>query len=350
MPHIRCPSCKAVFAAAEASRGTVAPCASCGRPCRIPARAANPQPQAQAITRSPNSPRPAPEEDVLEEVAAADDAVQADRPPRRPGREDVAEAPDDAVQVPMEGVRRCRRKKRRGYRLDGNLERVNLGLGFYYASILTLLGGLVVELAAFAAALAGVGNAVAGQGGGAAAGLGVALILGFLASALINWIAPILGLVGSILCLWAPSVSGARGLCIASLTLNATAFLGGLLSQVLAFLGPRGATLAVLGLLPAALMTFIAWCLFMAFLRQLCKHLGEDSLAEEAIAVMIRGIVILVAAPFCFVLAVLLMMVGCVGIITFVLAVGFSLYGLFRFLRRQLDLIGSIRQIIASRF
>ena len=86
----------------------------------------------------------------------------------------------------------------------------------------------------------------------------------------------------------------------------------------------------------------------MAFLRQLCTYLGEDSLAEEAIAVMLRGIAILVLAPICFLLG-LASHGGEVRRRNHCSSspVRFSLYGLFLFLRRQLDLIGSIRQVLA---
>ena len=97
-------------------------------------------------------------------------------------------------------------------------------------------------------------------------------------------------------------------------------------------------------------MTFIAWCLFMVFLRQLCAHLGEETLANEAMAVMFRGILILALTPVAPVVGmVLIRALMCMGASIFLVAVLFGLYGLFLFLRRQLDLIGSIRQVIASR-
>ncbi len=66
---------------------------------------------------------------------------------------------------------------------------------------------------------------------------------------------------------------------------------------------------------------------------------------------MLRGIVILVAAPFVFLLGLVL----CSALASSAWSYSssssaFSLYGIFLFLRRQLDLIGSIRQVIASRF
>ena len=126
--------------------------------------------------------------------------------------------------------------------------------------------------------------------------------------------------------------------------------LSGLARFVLSFV-PALAMIGAYGVIPAFLMTFIAWCLFMAFLRQLSTHMGEESLAAEAAAVMVRGIVILVLAPFLLVMGmVLVMALKVVGAIGFLIGVLFSLYGLFLFLRRQLDLIGSIRQVIATRY
>ena len=363
MPLIRCPSCKNVFSASDASRGAVMPCPSCAQLCRIPAPAASRQPpKEQALSASPPSRTPSPEDEDLEEldevedlqeVEPADDSEPDDRPPPRRRRQEIVEEPeDDDEEVSLEVVRPGRRRKRRrGHRPDGNLDRVNLGLGFYYASILALLAGLVVELVAFAAGFTGGVNAVAGSAEGAATGLGMAMLFSIIAMILIDWVAPILGMVGSILCLWAPSASGARGLCIASLALNASATLGSILIRVLMFFVPAGEVIGGVGMIGASLMTFIAWCLFMAFLRQLCLHLGEDTLAGEAIAVMMRGIAILVLAPFAFMFGLLLVFaLKCVGLITFLVAMLFGLYGLFLFLRRQLDLIGSIRQVIASRY
>ncbi len=92
--------------------------------------------------------------------------------------------------------------------------------------------------------------------------------------------------------------------------------------------------------------------MFMAFLRQLSHHLGEDPLGEEAVAVMLRGIAIIVLTPFVGLVS--LLFVGLLGpiagrILFFAIILGCG-YGLFLFLRRQLYLIGSIRQVIVSRF
>ncbi len=363
MPLIRCPSCKTVFSASDAARGAAMACPSCAQLCRIPVKSATPKPPQPRppVSLSPSPTTHLPEDDRLEEVdeleeveevpevEEVDDADDSPAPRRRRrDSEGLADEPDDDESVSLEVVRRGgKRKKRLGRsRRDGNLDRVNLGLGFYYASILALLAGFVVQLGAFAALLTA---GVAGRGAGDS--LGLAFLLAGLAEILINWVAPLLGLIGSVLCLWAPSDAGARGLSLASVALNATAWLAGVLCRVLMFLIPEAAAIGALGMIPTFLITFIAWCLFMAFLRQLCTHLGEETLGSEAIAVMFRGIFILVMTPIAFLFGMILIRgLGCTGAMIFFACMLFGLYGIFLFLRRQLDLIGSIRQVIASRF
>ena len=139
---------------------------------------------------------------------------------------------------------------------------------------------------------------------------------------------------------------------MASLALNVSATAAGVLTHVILFFVPNTQVLVLFGLLPAFLMTFVAWCLFMGFLRQLCLHLGEEPLGEEAVAVMLRGIFLLVGGPFVLVSALTLVFaLRVVGVVLLLLLIWpFSLYVIFVFLRRQLDLIGSIRQVIATRF
>ena len=155
------------------------PCPSCAKPCRIPAASATRKPGSGRPALAP-APRPEPElpEDYLiEEVEEL---------------EEVDDAADEDESVPLEVVRPGRRRKQRLVRRrpDGNLDRVNLGLGFYYASIIALLGGLVVELAAMGAGITAGFNALLGSSGGAMSFLGMAMLLNGLVALLINWVAP----------------------------------------------------------------------------------------------------------------------------------------------------------------
>jgi hypothetical protein len=355
MTRIRCPSCKTVFQPADARQGAVTPCPSCGQRCRVPAPAGSPQPSrgSESVRPAPRpQPPPPPDDEVeeLEEVEESDlDEHLTDRPAERPAAADD----DEAVQLEVVRPGRRRKKKRGMRRRDEDYGKVNLGLGFYYAGILALIAAIVVELIAFGAAMTAGINAVAGEGKGAMAGAGAAMVLGFIAGILIDWVAPILSVIGSILCLWVPASSGARGLCIASMALNAGALFLGLIAWLAMFFvsGEAGEWIRLLGLIPAFLMTFIGWCLFMGFLRALNLHLGEETLADEATAVLFRGIVILVATPFAFLVGIgLIAALRCFGLIMLLVAVLFGLYGLFLFLKRQLDLIASMRQVIASRY
>ena len=255
--------------------------------------------------------------------------------------------------IPLEVVRKRPRKKRRSLAADGDMGRMNLGLGFYYASVLSLMAGIVVELGAIAAGATAGLSLAAGSAQGFIGGLGFAALLGYLAGLLINWAAPILGITGAILCLWAPTAAEARTFTLISAALNGSAMLAGLMQAVLAFL-PATELIRLGLLLLAMIMTFVAWCMFMVFLRRLCLFVGESSLGDEASAVMMRGIGILVATPFLFVGAIFVFaLFSKLPVVNLVLAVlacfGFG-FVMFMFLRRQLDLIGSIRQVIASRF
>ncbi|HVS35585.1 MAG TPA: hypothetical protein VMS17_08385 [Gemmataceae bacterium] len=338
MPQIRCPNCKNIFTATEESRGSRLACPSCDTPCRIPLKkGASQAPVGEQAIAGGLPPASSPmEEDMLEEVL------------------DVAEAGDDE-EIELEVVGKLgRKKKKRSIRTrDGNMDFVNWGLGCYYAAVLALMAGIVVELAAIGAGATAGLSAFAGSAEGVAGGLGFAHGLGFLAGLMINWLAPILGLTASSLCLWAPAASGARVFCLVAVALNAGAMLAGLMQAGLSFL-PGTDLIALFLLLLAITATFVAWCMFMWFLRRLCVYLGEPALESEAVGVMMRGVAILIVTPFAFAGAICVVaafakipVVNLMFMVLMCLAMGAVL---FVFLRRQLDLIGSMRQVIASRF
>ena len=144
--------------------------------------------------------------------------------------------------------------------------RMNLGLGFYYASVLSLMAGIVVELGAIAAGATAGLSLAAGSAQGFIGGLGFAALLGYLAGLLINWAAPILGITGAILCLWAPMPRRPARSPSYPRPSTARPMLAGLMQAVLAFL-PATELIRLGLLLLAMIMTFVAWCLFMVFLR-----------------------------------------------------------------------------------
>jgi hypothetical protein len=99
------------------------------------------------------------------------------------------------------------------------------------------------------------------------------------------------------------------------------------------------------------LLSSVAWLLFMIFLRRLSFYVDEEKLAEEASEIMVRGIIILFLSPFIIFTVVGVAAVGrLLGLILAIIILLFSIYYFFLFLRRQLDLIGSLRQVIASRY
>jgi hypothetical protein len=274
--------------------------------------------------------------DILDEVDEVVDAelVPGDRPRKKRRR-------------PRAGEERAPRVNTRG------LEQVNLGLGFHYARIVIVLFGLLAMIAImFALGAMGARAAEAAKAGRTPnlAGLGVAVVLALIVSIAVNFVAPALGLVGSILCAFAPPQSEAKGFILASLVLDLLALPLAIVLQFVRFI-PAFQGVAALGAIPSFFMGFIAWALFMLFLKQLCSYLGEQTMAEEATAILGQGILILVVAPITvFLLLILIRALACCGLIPAGLLLFYGLYYIFLFLRRQLDLIGSLRQVIQSRF
>jgi hypothetical protein len=188
----------------------------------------------------------------------------------------------------------------------------------------------------------------AGEPKAAVLSVGLLVVVFLLVGFTLKFITPILGLVGSSLCMFVSPQTGAWGCMLASLILDAIA---GLLSLVLLLpgLGSSVPGAAALTALPAFVLSFVAWVMFMIALYRLSTRLKEGKMAEEAIEILIRGVAILVCTP-----AILFLLVALAGSVAGALfappiLLG-SLYYLFLFLRRQLDLIGSLRQVIASRW
>jgi hypothetical protein len=217
---------------------------------------------------------------------------------------------------------------------------VNLGLGFHYARLVVQL--LVIVVSIFGQIAVSMTLAAA-----PATALGLAIVVGF-ALITLNLAMGLLGLIGSALCMWVPP-RGGRVLIVISGALDAPQ----LPLAVLSFFVPM-AGLGFHGLmLLCVLMELAAWILFMLFLRRLCLLLGEEMMAREATRLLIKGIVLMVAPiPF----AILLYLVaGAVPFLMCVLALAvfagviYWIVLIIKFIFEELELIGSMRQVIVSR-
>jgi hypothetical protein len=116
---------------------------------------------------------------------------------------------------------------------------------------------------------------------------------------------------------------------------------------VVAFIFPIPA-IALLLALPTFALNFASWILFMLTLRRLCLSLRDEGMANEATDLLIRGIIMLILSPMLLGL-VLLLATGCFLILSIPILITL-LYFFFSFFTRQLDLVGSIRQVIATRW
>jgi hypothetical protein len=253
------------------------------------------------------------EAEELEEVAEEIEEVG-----EVPEYEDFADAPRQRAQ------RRPPRRKRSGQGVPiGSLEKVSLGLGFHYARIAVLVVAIILSFMSFVPFVSAV------------------------ASFLLQIVTPPLGYIGSILCLWMPRQTGARGLILGSLILDLTSGFLGLVLFVVAFIFPIPA-IALLLALPTFALNFASWILFMLTLRRLCLSLRDEGMANEATDLLIRGIIMLILSPMLLGL-VLLLATGCFLILSIPILITL-LYFFFSFFTRQLDLVGSIRQVIATRW
>jgi hypothetical protein len=167
------------------------------------------------------------------------------------------------------------RKRKRHAPLPAGLATVRVGLGLHYARlVLTLLTflalmGLVCYAAMTRAQVQDRGVAV-----------------GALATIAVGLLAALLGVVGSILCLWVGRASRARGFILASLVLDA-------LTVAVAAWARAAALPDLLAWVPA----FASWILFMLFLRRLALYLDRPGEADECMALITRGVALLVAVP-----------------------------------------------------
>jgi hypothetical protein len=371
MPWLRCPHCTILFTT-DGQPGTVLNCPACHGGCRVPAVPALAPPAAapppDAIQPSPHAEYQLAAEDVIETLPeepthysppapAPDDdevldyglQVVATPERRRPATEEPA-TDDGYYDQPAARARHRGRRRKGPVRTTRGLDKVNLGLGFHYARLLVLLvsvgllyGGIFV------------GSILLTFGGGAGSvksglmGLGLIFVVSAIAGFLISFIAPILGLVGSALCLWVPAQSGGKGFIIASLALDGVALVMGLVLRLVG-LAMDNPIPGLVGVGFSYLLGCFAWAMFMVFLGRVCAYIDQPKMAEESGNLLIQGAVIMAVSPL------LLLVVGALAVVPFagiILSLGLLLASLkyfFKFLRLQLDLVGSIRQVIWTRF
>jgi hypothetical protein len=186
-----------------------------------------------------------------------------------------------AVTEEEPGPNAPRRMRKRGReQLPAGLGKVQLGLGFHYARlVLTLLAVLVML------GLLCYGVTVRPRPDD------LGLVIVGLAAVGIAQLAAGLGLVGSVLCLWVGRGSRAWWFIFASLLLD------GLTLPLVIYL-----QIAALPPLIAWVVEFVSWLLFMLFLRQLALDVDRPDEADEVMALIIRGVALLVGVPLLLVL------------------------------------------------
>jgi hypothetical protein len=272
--------------------------------------------------------------------------------------------PEEAIRAAAFPIGRPVRRRRRRSRGDTpdvvrktgeGLEIVKLGLGFHYARLIGLSAAMVVMLVSLMALAAGLAIGSRGLLGLSNGALVILLI--------ILWILPLLGLTGSILCLWVPRQTKALSMVVSSLTLDGAQFPFVLVLTV-ANLGPVGFTII---LMLGFLLGVAAWVFFMVFLAFLGQYLEEPHMADEAYRLLQRGIVILVSY-LAMQIVFRAIVAGMIGSqedkppethILFLFWVLFSVILLIttlwviiivKFLFEIIALIGSLRQVILSRW
>jgi len=312
-------------------------------------------PRCQVMVEVPEPefrPGPAPAGEVF--GARHEDAPDAARSPESSGIQAGPDERPEFEEEPRPGKKSRRRHPSgdRPHRFSTRgLDKVHFGLGFHYAAIIALLPaavslfllGVVQGFFAFLIFFPGPHRPEVADD--VVAWVVVASIILLAVSS----IPAILFTIGSVFCLWVPARSKSRGFIIASLVLPLTA----IPVSILLFRLTKGRASDFFGLSSANLMGFAAWVSFMLFLRSLAVYLGQGGLAQEASAILARGVVILVVVvvlpvmmmPFAGVLNLL----GCFGLIPVGLVFCYGLYHVFILLYRELVLIGNLRESINER-
>jgi hypothetical protein len=230
---------------------------------------------------------------------------------------------------------------------------VNLGLGFHYLRLIVLVAALVI-LVVFLVTLTGAIMYLSQTL------YGMSLVSAVLLRILL-WVLPVLGITGSVLCLYVPSQSRSLPMIIISLCLDAIQFP---FVVILMLVKTESTSFLVLTLV-TLILSVAAWVLFMVFLAILCWYLEEENMAYDAYRLIRKGLTLLgcylltqvifrlivaalfpagkeMAADGLFLWWIMFMLIVQVTIVWVVIII--------RFLFEIIALIGSIRQVILSRW
>jgi len=275
---------------------------------------------------------------------ADEDAIQ-DRVARVRHRDDRDDGDDDE-----EVVRRVKRKRRaaskavKARRRSEGFNWVRLGLGFHYMRIILFMVGLLFMNGLFL-----IMPYVAASG--STNGTVFVAFLTILVVAFLFFIVPIVGIIGSALCFWTPSEARALWLVVTSLVLDLVTtplyfganFVVGMMET------PK--PIFVLTAQFAPIVTSVtAWVFFMLYLKQLCEYLDERPAAKEAMEVMTYKVCLIGAFFLGMFFAILASGVFlCIGALMFLGVMGYGFYFTLKLLVRELNLVGSLRQVLYSR-
>ncbi len=234
-----------------------------------------------------------------------------------------------------------RPRKKKGRSRRAALDRVHRGLGFHYAKQILLLIGLLLNLLRMIFLGPRLTGLVEGQDEGAVksflfAALGIVLLL-------VLVVRGVLGVIGSVQCAAVPPKSGARGFILASLVLDCLALPIPLVTQVADF-GPLvGFLLAV----TEGLLGLVSWVLFMLFLRKVAYHLDADEAGDEAMHLIVKGLLLLVGIPLGVIAGAFIALLTCMrGFGAFLVAIVLLGIVFINFLFEVLALIGRVRAAI----
>jgi hypothetical protein len=349
---VRCPECKEILVVPDPNPGVRA---------AVPAHA--PAAPAHAPAPPPPLPKPRPRPAPPKPTQALDELEVLDELEEM---EPLEELPDEAVELDtLEAVEEGHSGSRRMRNKD-RLRWANTGLGFHYAKMLCFLFSFLVLIVAMLLVPLAIGGMAASaansdRGGMAVAGgLFILVLVMTILTMLSSFVTPVLGFIGSFFCLWLPGKSNARLLMLISFILDAVAIACVLVAIVMAIAtgffrgGAAGDTAAgLVSILQYVAVAgyFAAWVLFMIALRNLAYYLKDEVTGDEAIRMMLFAIIVTITGPIgiaIVILAVWWIPIG--GVLLILLALGGWLYGEFKIIMGILNLIGTIRQNIQTRW